>query len=246
MHATARTPLKPAPTRLATRRTGTVSPVAHLIWTLRQRAPQGKAGVVTFDLTGERDCRKKGPSAHKTLPNRALRHKPSAAGRWWRGLGCRATGLGRVGREKKAACARRERGIDTRARGERHNPTLPRPSPHEKQPHTNNTGPIARRRFASVGARIDVGEDVALADVPGHLVCAFETTAPSSPNKVNPLDSDASSALVLTTLEVEDVTVTVDGVAVPLQTATLLKPGAVLGFGEGCEYVVERNAFAHA
>jgi hypothetical protein len=86
---------------------------------------------------------------------------------------------------------------------------------------------------------------VALA-VDGHLVCAVETTAPGSPNQVNPLDSDVSSALILTTLEVEGVEVTVDGQAVPLQTATVLKPGTVLGFGPECEYVVERNAFAHA
>ena len=125
--------------------------------------------------------------------------------------------------------------------------TVPHPSltPLPKSPRPRQ-GPIASRRFASVGATIDVGEDVTLASVPGHLVCAFEAAAPASPNRVNPLDSDASSSLTLSLLEAEGCDVTVDGRAVPMKTAVLLKPGTVLGFGAECEYVVERNAFAHA
>jgi hypothetical protein len=107
-----------------------------------------------------------------------------------------------------------------------------------------STGPISRRRFASVGAAIDIGEDVALADVPGHLVAAFEASCP--PNAAgNALDSDARSALVMTTLEADGCEVHLNGAPVPHNKPVSLCPGALLSFG-GVTYMVERDARAHA
>lgn len=89
-----------------------------------------------------------------------------------------------------------------------------------------------------------MGEDVAIAHVPGHLVAVFETITP--PNATgNPLDSDAASCLSITTLEVEDCEVCVDGKPVEHKVATSLRPGSVLSFG-GVAFAVERDARAHA
>ncbi len=88
-----------------------------------------------------------------------------------------------------------------------------------------------------MGAAIDIGEDVALADVPGHLVAAFEAC--------NTLDSDARSALVMTMLEADGCEVHLNGAPVPQNTPVSLCPGALLSFG-GVTYTVERDARAHA
>ena len=132
-------------------------------------------------------------------------------------------------------------------------PTRPRPGPGP--PHATPapppppvpvpSGPIAKRKFASVGAAIDVGEDVAIADVPGHLVAAFEAVTPHPNATGDPLDADADSALSITTLEVDGCEVCVDGAPVPHKVATTLHPGSVLSFG-GVTFAVERDARAHA
>ena len=96
-----------------------------------------------------------------------------------------------------------------------------------------------------MGAAIDCGEDLSLADVPGHLVAAFEAHCPPHTVAGDPLEPDAGSALTITTLEVEGCEVTLDGKPLPHKTPVSLPPGSVLGFG-GVTFAVERDARAHA